>query len=144
MAQWIKFQTISQKRDEALNMLKKSSNSPKLSNKIFSKAYQGINVDTNDCLFTRKRIYDDFSASLINSQFIPFSEIGLKLFHFLWFYNSLLRNRTWRHRSSESRNGQYRAWSIRHWKPFGFTWSRINDVVELEWHDFFLKKNKQI
>ena len=122
------------------NYPKKSRKLPKFSLKIFSRIFWGMNIAKTDCPLTKTLIRGSFSAILINSCFILFSENRLKLFHFLRLCNRSWRNRTWRHRSSGSRNGQFRAWPIWYWKPFGYRWSTIKAIIKLEWHDFGLSK----
>ena len=116
----------------------------KIFRKMSSRIFWGMNVDKTDCPLTKTLIKDYCSAILINSSFILFSENCLKLLHFLRLRNRRWRNRTWCHRSSGSPNGQFRAWSIWYWKPFGFRWSTIKAMGKLEWYDFGLEKSQKL
>ena len=112
--------------------------------KILSRILWGMNLVKLACSFIKRLIRERLGANLIVSRFIPFSWNRLPVWQFLQLCKSPLRHRTWRHRSSESRNGQFRACSIWSWKPFSLTWSTIKVPVKLEWHVFFFKKTNKL
>ena len=112
--------------------------------KILSRILWGMNIVRLACPFIKRLIRERLGANLTVSRFIPFSWNRLPVWQLLRLCKSPLRHRTWRHRSSESRIGQFRAWSIWPWKPFVLTWSTIKVPAKLEWHDCFLKKTNKL
>ena len=119
---------------------KKSLKNPKFGRKNFSRINWGINIVEKCCLSHTILIREEFDGIVIISWFIPFSKNDAEISKFWRLCNSPLRNRWWRHRLSGCPNGQFRAWSTWHWKPFGQTLSTIKMMAKLEWHDFGLKK----
>ena len=106
-----------------LKYAKKSLKNSKFLRKNFSRNNWGMNIFKKGCLFHRILIREEFRGILGIFRFIPFSENDAEILKFLWLCKSSLRHRSWRHRTSESRNGQFRAWSIWDWKPFGDFWT---------------------
>ena len=131
---WVPVKTYGPKYAE------KSLKNPKFGRKNFSRINWGINIVEKCCLSHTILIREEFDGIVIISWFIPFSKNDAEISKFWRLCNSPLRNRWWCHRLSGCPNGQFRAWSTWHWKPFGQTLSTIKMMAKLEWHDFGLKK----